>query len=411
MNTPAPPTAPNEDTLRQRVRTTLEADYFDGRSTRPRRVAVWVQAGRLHVAGEGVARNLPLSEVHWPERTRNGARIAHLEGGGSLQSADAETWDRWVQAAGIQEALVVTAQQSWRGVLVAATLLVLVAVAGYRWGLPWGARAVLTLVPPTADEKIGDVALESMASNWLEPTELPAARQARLRAELARAVTAAYPPTERPAYTLHFHKSKIGPNAFALPGGHVVLTDELVRLLDDDEAAIIGVLAHELGHVRHRHGMRMLIQSTLLAAAASVAFGDFSSVIAGAPALLGHMAYSRAFEREADDESIAVLRAAGLPPEAMVKLFERLPFAEADGSLPPPCPAAGQAPDAVPAASDAASGASRRKTRRCLPADPQARAAQAAERELDTGIGIAFSSHPANAERIQRFREAAQPRR
>jgi predicted Zn-dependent protease len=153
---------------------------------------------------------------------------------------------------------------------------------------------------------------------------------------------------------------RLGANAVALPGGHIVITDELLALLQGADDAVLGVLAHEHGHVRRQHGLRALVRFGLVSAATSVALGDFSSIVAGVPALLAHLGYSRDAEREADADAAHVLRAAGRDPSAMVLLFERLAAhqkrARADGTGGPP---------------------------------------------------IAFASHPADEERIRFFREAA----
>src|SRR4030095_10063794 len=117
-------------------------------------------------------------------------------------------------------------------------------------------------------------------------------------------------------------KSRIGPNAFALPGGTIILTDDLVKRVGADEAVLIGVLGHELGHLRHRHGMRMLIEVGALGAIASVLVGDFSTLLASMPVWLGQAAYSRDAEREADAEAVRVLRASGASPAVMVGFFE-----------------------------------------------------------------------------------------
>ena len=85
-------------------------------------------------------------------------------------------------------------------------------------------------------------------------------------------------------------------------------------------------------------------------------------MLAAAPALLGQSAYSRDFEREADDDAITLLRANGLSPAVMIELFERLA-----GSRPAGGAGEGGAFD----------------------------------------LGIALASHPADAERVRRFRAAA----
>jgi predicted Zn-dependent protease len=156
----------------------------------------------------------------------------------------------------------------------------------------------------------------------LAPSKLPPARQEALRAQLLAALAR---DRQGVPVALHFRSSKdLGPNAIALPGGSVVITDELVELLHDQPEVLIGVVGHERGHVQHRHGMRDLLQATLLSAGAGLAFGDFSGLLASAPVLLAQLRYSRDFEREADGEAIQVLHANGISPAVMAVLFERL---------------------------------------------------------------------------------------
>jgi Zn-dependent protease with chaperone function len=343
---------------------TLEVDYFDGASARPHRVHLRIAGDHLLLQGDGIARQVELAHVQWPERTRHGKRVAHLRDGGSLQAEHTANWDAWLAAAGVRESHVVRLQQSWRATAASVVALLLLAAAGYLWGLPWAARALVAFVPPSVDRSIGDTAWDSIAPRWLSPSTLPPARQQALRDGFARMVERMYPAPQRPTYELRFHGSthgRLGANAFALPGGRIVVTDELVRLLEGRDDVVLGVLAHELGHVHHRHGMRSLVQVTLLGTATSLAFGDFSNVLAAAPVVLGQLGYSRDFEREADQHAVQMLRAGELSPEVMVTLFERLASARPGGR------------------------------------DSGAR----------SDIGIAFASHPADAERIRLFRDAA----
>jgi Zn-dependent protease with chaperone function len=228
----------------------------------------------------------------------------------------------------------VRAQQHWRSTLVALVLLVAVGAAGYRWGVPAAARGLVALLPVAADQAVGARALESVQGRWLKPTQLPLARQEALRTAFAQMVARAWPapgpggagPNDAPGYTLRFHAATrdLGPNAFALPGGDIVITDELVALLAGHDDTLLGVMAHELGHVQHRHGMHALAQFTLLSTATSIALGDFSSVLAVLPAWLAQMGYSRDAEREADAVAVRLLQASGRSPAVMVVLFERL---------------------------------------------------------------------------------------
>jgi Zn-dependent protease with chaperone function len=338
----------------------LQALYFDGRSARGQAVHMLVLDGHLCLTPQASALKeapaevpteaptetqadpahlrWPIDAVQWPETTRHGQRVLHLRGGGSLQAVDAAAFDAWRAAllrsgmplgAGARDSWMVHAQQNWRMAAGAALLLVVLVVAGWRWGVPFAASGVLAVLPTSVDKTVGDAAYKSIQDRWLGPSTVPAARQAELRAAFARVVAAAYPQNAAqaaPAWQLNFAAADkdIGPNAFALPGGAMILTDAMVDLLKGQDDALMGVLAHELGHVRHRHGMRAFVQVGLVSAVASLVLGDFSSVLAAAPALVAQMAYSRDAEREADTESVRLMRASGRPPGAMVLLFERL---------------------------------------------------------------------------------------
>jgi Zn-dependent protease with chaperone function len=342
----------------------VSADYFDGRSARAHAVHVRVADGRLLIVGDGVQRSEPLAGVKWPERTRHGVRLLHLDDGASLHCRHSLQWDTWsAEHAGRRDSLVVRVQQRWKWVMVSTLVLVVLGFVGYRHVLPLAARAVVALIPLTADEALGESALQSIDENGvMKPTTLSIAQQRGAREAFAQAV-AQLPRGDVPAYELEFRQSTIGPNAFALPGGTIVLTDELYRRVDGDPAVLVGVLGHELGHVRHRHGMRMLVQAGVLSAAAGALYGDFSTLFSQIPVLLGQASYSRAFEHEADVDSVRLMRASGISPAVMADFFVKV-------RLPKP-------------GEKAASG----------PQMPH--------------LPIALASHPADAERIRFFEDAA----
>lgn len=304
----------------------LRLDYFDGRSARAHSAEIWLSAGQLHLQGLD-QRSWPARQVRWPERARHGRRQALLPDGGVLSCNDARAWDDWARRSGLHESATVRAMQSWR--LVAGSLVLLVAVlgAGWRWGIPLAANAALGMLPVEAERQVGEQALAWIDGRLLQPSKLDMAKQDELRRRFVAAAAAALPVTgPQPAWQLHFRDGgkRLGPNAFALPGGDIVMTDALVELLADQPDALVGVLAHELGHVQRRHGMRLTVQAGLVTAAAGLIVGDFSSLLAGAPALLAQQSYSRDFEREADDYARRLLRGAGLSPRAMVLFFDRI---------------------------------------------------------------------------------------
>lgn len=367
----------------------LTVRYFDGRSSRPREVQARLVQGTLHLSGPEVDRRFEARSVQWPERTRRGPRMAQLPDGGSIQTEDAAAWDAWVRDAGHGESVVVRLQQSWRGVLVSLLLLVGVSAAGYVWGLPWAARAVADRFPDGVEQQIGETVLVQV-DEFVKPSQLSAQEQqaieqawqrvlrAHTEAQAARGVAV------RPSRLLIRHSEDIGPNALALPGGTMLLTDDMARLLQHDTDVISGVLAHELGHVQHRHGVRMLVQVGVLGFVTSTLWGDYSGVLATVPLWLGQAHYSREAEREADAYSVTVLRDAGLSPAVMIRLFDRFAlFQRCGDDILKPAPA-GSAP-VCEAQSDAGSD----------------------DEEKGGFWGLGFASHPADEDRVAFFRDAA----
>lgn len=113
-------------------------------------------------------------------------------------------------------------------------------------------------------------------------------------------------------------------NAFAMPGGHVVVYTGLLQAAESAEE-VAGVLAHEVQHVEMRHSLKNMLHSLGWRALLALALGDFSgSVWAGMAEHLGQLGYSRDLERQADMGGLAALRRAGIAPEGMASFFAKL---------------------------------------------------------------------------------------
>lgn len=314
----------------------LQAAWFDGRTSGSRPVLV-----RLSPAGAGLALldprsgrtvlELDHSEVEWPDRWSTKARstlAVGLRHHGSLQLDDPAAWQTASDAAGRRPGLVERMQTRWGTLLV--VLLVAVAALGafYRWGTPWAAVQLTRHVPLEWEQGLSAQALIDLDARWLKPSKLSQQRQEELRARfdtLAASIprTARPLPGYRPALRLLF-RNGMDANAFALPGGTVVLTDGMVEVaareqLTDD--ALVGVLAHEIGHVLSRHTTRMLVEQAVLNVGLGVALGDVSTLLSSGASLLTGLAYRRGHEAEADCMAVALLRQAGVPPQPMAALL------------------------------------------------------------------------------------------
>ncbi|NJL59857.1 MAG: M48 family metallopeptidase [Desulfobacteraceae bacterium] len=143
-------------------------------------------------------------------------------------------------------------------------------------------------------------ALTMLDKQFFEPSQLAAERAAQLQTifeEIHREKSQKF------KYRLEFRKSPhIGANAFALPSGQVLMTDEMVGIAVND-TELRGILAHEIAHVEHRHGIRSVVQNAGVFLVISILVGDITSITSLAatlPTLLVEAGYSRQFEKEAD---------------------------------------------------------------------------------------------------------------
>jgi Zn-dependent protease with chaperone function len=124
------------------------------------------------------------------------------------------------------------------------------------------------------------------------------------------------------------------PNAFALPGGKVYLFDGLLAKAGNADE-IAGVLAHEMGHLRHRDGTRNLIYNGGTSFLIGLLFGDItgSSALIFASRSLVTASYSREAEQSADMFSIDVMHRLGRSPKPMGELLFRVTGKESDNGL------------------------------------------------------------------------------
>lgn len=121
-------------------------------------------------------------------------------------------------------------------------------------------------------------------------------------------------------------------NAFAAPGGVVVVFTGLLRAADSPEE-VAGVLAHEMAHVELRHSLRQLVKSTGLRVMFAAVLGDYAQ-LAGWGAQLTELKFSRDAEREADARGLARLVAARIDPQGLPRFFAKLEKQEGSGAVP-----------------------------------------------------------------------------
>lgn len=281
----------------------LQASYFDGQTSRRQLVRLELQGGAWQVSGEQVQRSVRVEQARLSEKIGNAPRQLHFDDAAYCLIADHAALEAMLHSAGLQpHSAVSRLEGKWRYALASLILIAGFFAAAYQWGLPWAANVIAQRLPDSLPALMDKQTMSILDNYVLEPSELPLARQQSITQALSALRPAQH--DSMPAFHLIFRKSEdVGPNAFALPGGTILLTDELVYLADKSQHAeeqILGVLAHEIGHVEHRHAMRQFVQGSIVAAVVTWYMGDISSLLAAAPVTLLNTRYTRNFEREAD---------------------------------------------------------------------------------------------------------------
>ena len=309
-----------------------KAVFFDGATSRRREVTARL-GDALEIAESGAV------IARWPYDSLR--RLDGAAGSLRLHSASAPELARLELAdaafiARLEErgrSLGVTGHTGRDGVgriillsLAAAASIMLTAI----YGVPLVASALTPLVPASAERFVGDAVENQVRAIFGTRTCSTRSGDAAFSKMVAALERQGKLATERAPSVL---QSQI-PNAFALPGGKVfVLSSLLDKAESPDELA--GVLAHELGHVAHRDGMRMLIQTGGTSFLIGLLFGDITgsgAVIFAAKALLD-ATYSRDAEFAADGFAIDVMNGLGRSPKPMGEFLLRITGKQGDTPL------------------------------------------------------------------------------
>ncbi|HEY9191898.1 MAG TPA: M48 family metallopeptidase [Methyloversatilis sp.] len=313
----------------------VAALYFDGRSARAHPATLTLRGHDLHLNATDLSRIDALSTVRLSEPMGQAARIITYEDGAHVEVRDHAALAVLLAASGQRDSAVVRWAFQPRAVLAMLAGLLCALWFAWQFGLPWAARLAAPHVPDEVVTALSQQTLAWVDGGVMTASTLDAQRQQALRDALAAMVRSG----GLPAHALIFRSGgAIGANAFALPDGTLIVTDQLVALAGSDDE-VLAVLLHELGHVRSRHGMRMLLQGSVSALFMAWYLGDVSSLLAMAPTALIQAGYSRDMEREADDFAARMLRRQGLAPALLADMLEKLAGAHdtgdrASGSLP-----------------------------------------------------------------------------
>ncbi len=303
----------------------IEGRYFPPLASQAKVARLWGMSGdfRLHVEGDAEPRRPQL--VSLSDKLGSVPRKFTFADGGVFEAPAEADVDGLMGSHGSFFSRLSRLEASWRFAVLAVVLTVGLLFSVYRYGLPVMASAAAAVTPSGIVELMDSGSLQSIDQVFFKPSTLDDARKREVQAVFDGLASASG--ENSPPLKLEFRDGgRLDANAFALPGGTIVVTDQLLKLAkSEDEYA--GVLAHEIGHVQNRHQLQQIYRLLGISFMIGLIGGDSSQLIdqvVNQAATLQSLAYTREFENDADKRSVEIMLKAGRNPVAFIGLLERI---------------------------------------------------------------------------------------
>lgn len=304
----------------------IKGSYFNGKTSEKKQLSLlFNEKGYIHFD------KIKIEPVHYNElnissRIGNTARYIDFPDGAQFESIENDAIDEMVEKFSLsrKNTLAYKLESAKTFVLLTVVSVILFAWLFIQFGIPALSKQIAERLPEEASHHLGQGVLEVMDKSWFEPSQLSKARQDELRV-LYKSLTKKINGSEN--YNLVFRQGgKIGANAFALPNGIIVFTDELVEL-SDNNLELASIMLHEIGHLQSRHSLRATIQQFSLAMFAMVITGDVStssSIVTAIPLMLVESGFSQEMETEADTFAFNYMRKYNIDTNYFASMMQKL---------------------------------------------------------------------------------------
>ncbi|MDO3721021.1 M48 family metallopeptidase [Marinobacter sp. chi1] len=303
----------------------IEGQYYTGQNSRRQSAVLCSGDGVVELKTDIEQRILTWQDLTISPRVGNTPRYLHLPDDGVFETTDNDGVDQLSrQSSGsVFSRLVHRLERNLGLILIAAVVTVAVAGLTLTYGVPLASKTIAYSLPDKVAQTVGETALQSLDDTWFEPSTLSQPRKQALLQHFAPYLGTA----GGQELAVEFRDAPLlGANALALPDGTLVFTDDLIALAEQDDE-LVAIVAHEIGHIEHRHGMQGMVQSSLLFWLMVMMTGDlsaFSDPTLALPAFLMSLSYSRDMEQQADDYALETLLSHDLDPMLFANIMARL---------------------------------------------------------------------------------------
>ncbi len=213
---------------------------------------------------------------------------------------------------------------AWVTFITTGVIIIGLILAAFFWIVPWMAGKAANALPVEYEVSMGEEAYKSLIKEY---KILPKQTEQVNAFYKQMGLSSPYPIT---ITVVDYDQT----NAFAVPGGHIVVFSGLLKRMKQPEE-LAALLAHESSHINLRHTTRSLMQSLGTFTMVSLIFGDvtgISAVLVENASSLKHLEYSRSLEKEADMNGLRMLQEKRIPGNGYVLLFSTL--GESGGGAP-----------------------------------------------------------------------------
>lgn len=213
--------------------------------------------------------------------------------------------------------------------VVAASLAGVFAI--WKFALPALVWVAVVMTPEPLRDGIDAGSLQVMDRIFSKPSALSDARKKETQ-DIFDTLAAQVPESEKRGLHLNFRSMPgLGPNAMALPGGTIVVTDTLINMFADDPDVIAAVIGHEMGHVIEDHGLTQLYRSLGIYVLVALIAGDTGPILEDIlleGGVILSLSFSREHEASADRFGLRLANETGYDPAGLMRFFEVLPDAD-----------------------------------------------------------------------------------